>query len=162
MEPNRPEQPNDRTPSPAFEEARRRRADLHQALVALEESISSPASGRLEQWTADVTKHLNELVQTLREHVETTERVGGLYDDIRMRAPRLAPSISRLQEEHPELVQATMELVRRFESTPVGGDWELRDARDDVQRVLGKLVRHRQQGADLVWEAYNLDIGGLE
>jgi hypothetical protein len=24
------------------------------------------------------------------------------------------------------------------------------------------MVRHRQLGADLVWEAYNLDIGGVE
>jgi len=27
---------------------------------------------------------------------------------------------------------------------------------------LGRIVRHRQLGADLVWEAYNLDIGGVE
>jgi hypothetical protein len=25
---------------------------------------------------------------------------------------------------------------------------------------MGRLVRHRQHGADLVWEAYELDIGG--
>jgi hypothetical protein len=24
------------------------------------------------------------------------------------------------------------------------------------------VIRHRQRGADLVWEAYNVDIGGLE
>jgi hypothetical protein len=28
--------------------------------------------------------------------------------------------------------------------------------------LLGRIVRHRQLGADLVWEAYNLDIGGIE
>jgi len=31
-----------------------------------------------------------------------------------------------------------------------------------MQRVMGQVVRHRQRGADLVWEAYNLDIGGDE
>lgn len=161
MEPNQPNPPSDWQPGPAFKEAQRRRADLHQALVALEESISSPASGRLEQWTADVTKHLNELLQMIDEHIEMTERVGGLYDDIKKRAPRLSGSIERLHQEHPVLREATRELVQRFESTPVGEGWPLRDARDDVQRVLGKLVRHRQEGADLMWEAYNLDIGGL-
>jgi hypothetical protein len=24
------------------------------------------------------------------------------------------------------------------------------------------VIRHRQKGADLVWEAYNVDIGGTE
>jgi len=28
--------------------------------------------------------------------------------------------------------------------------------------LLGQIVRHRQLGSDLVWEAYNLDIGGIE
>ena len=40
--------------------------------------------------------------------------------------------------------------------------WPLDDARDDLQRMLGKVIRHRQKGADLVWEAYNVDIGGPE
>jgi len=31
--------------------------------------------------------------------------------------------------------------------------------RDDLQRLLGRIVRHRQHGADLVWEAYAVDIG---
>ena len=35
-------------------------------------------------------------------------------------------------------------------------------ARDDLQRLIGAVVRHRQKGADLVWEAYNVDIGGTE
>jgi hypothetical protein len=38
----------------------------------------------------------------------------------------------------------------------------LAEARNDLQRLLGRLSRHRQLGADLVWEAYNLDIGGIE
>jgi hypothetical protein len=27
---------------------------------------------------------------------------------------------------------------------------------------MGSVIRHRQRGADLVWEAYNVDIGGIE
>ena len=38
--------------------------------------------------------------------------------------------------------------------------WPLEDARDDLQRFIGTVIRHRQKGADLVWEAYNVDIGG--
>ncbi len=45
----------------------------------------------------------------------------------------------------------------------VGSDaLPLDDARDDLQRFIGTVIRHRQRGADLVWEAYNVDIGGAE
>ena len=32
--------------------------------------------------------------------------------------------------------------------------------RDDVTRLLGRLVRHRQRGSDLLYEAWAVDIGG--
>ena len=54
-------------------------------------------------------------------------------------------------------------LLGRLEAGEVNGDgWPLDKARDDLQRLIGAVVRHRQKGADLVWEAYNVDIGGTE
>jgi hypothetical protein len=148
--------------TPTLREVRRRRADLHQALIDVEEAISSPAGGRIESWTADVTKRLHSLLSTIDEHVQVTERVGGLYDEITTRAPHLSNQVRRLHDEHPAMREQTFELVNRFETEAVGDRWPVDEARDDVQRLLGRLVRHRQHGADLVWEAYNLDIGGHE
>jgi hypothetical protein len=140
----------------------RTRADLHQALVDVEEAISGPAVGREEQWTADVLKQLNALRTTIDEHIDASERVGGLYDEITARAPRLAAHIGRLQAEHPTMRDGATELIAKLEGTPVGTGWPLDEARDEMQRLLGLIVRHRQHGADLVWEAYNVDIGGHE
>ncbi len=54
-------------------------------------------------------------------------------------------------------------MVGRLEQTEIGGvPWPLEDARDDLQRLIGSVIRHRQKGADLVWEAYNVDIGGVD
>jgi hypothetical protein len=54
-------------------------------------------------------------------------------------------------------------MLARLEQVEIGGlPWPLDDARDDLQRLIGKVIRHRQKGADLVWEAYNVDIGGPE
>jgi hypothetical protein len=149
-------------PTPTLAETARRRADLHQALVGVEEAISSPAVGREGDWSKDVVRQLQDLGHTIDEHIEVTERPEGLYDEISERAPRLAGKIDRLRAEHPELKQATNELTTKLEETPIGDGWELQDARDELQRLLGRIVRHRQLGADLVWEAYNLDIGGVE
>lgn len=148
--------------SPALEDARRRRADLHAALVKVEEAISGPAAGRQAEWASQVSERLSVLRDAIDEHIEVTERAGGLYDEIRARAPRLSSAIQRLQEEHPAMRDATTEMIARLDSTPVGDSWPLEQARDDLQRLLGRVVKHRQLGADLVWEAYNLDIGGIE
>jgi hypothetical protein len=148
--------------TPTLREVQRRRADLHQALIDVEEAISGPAADRLESWTADVTKQVAALLTTLDEHIEVTERVGGLYDEIQQRAPHLSTQVGRLHDEHPAMRTETLELLDRFENDPIGDAWTVDQARDDIQRLLGRMVRHRQHGADLVWEAYNLDIGGHE
>jgi hypothetical protein len=148
--------------TPTLAETARRRADLHLALVAVEKAISSPAVGREADWSKDVLRSMQDLAFAIDQHIEITERPQGLYDEIGQKAPRLASKSEHLRHEHPELRDGARELISRLEARPVGGAWPLTEARDDLQRLLGRLVRHRQLGADLVWEAYNLDIGGIE
>ncbi|HEY6567573.1 MAG TPA: hemerythrin domain-containing protein, partial [Actinomycetota bacterium] len=97
------------------------------------------------------------------QHVLVTERPGGLYEEIIMRAPRLDGTIRRLKDEHPEIGEKVDEMLTRLDQAEIGSAaWPLEDARDDLQRFIGIVIRHRQKGADLVWEAYNVDIGGTE
>lgn len=155
---------NEEQLSRALDEARQRRKTLHDTLVHLEEAISSPAAGRIPDWTAQVLKDMIEVREAFDQHILVTQRPEGLYDEILERAPRLAGNVRRLREEHPEIKVATARMVERLEQTEVGGTdgWALDQARDDLQRFIGQVIRHRQRGADLVWEAYNVDIGGLE
>ncbi len=157
-----PAVPTDPDLTPTLAETARRRADLHHALVALEQAISRPAVGRGPDWAKDVLRDLEELGGAIDEHVEVTERPGGLYDEIAAKSPRLTNNIGRLREEHPMLRDGTRELIEKLRTTGVDDAWPLDQARDDLQRLLGRIVRHRQLGSDLVWEAYNLDIGGIE
>jgi len=149
--------------SQALSEARQRRKTLHDAIVHLEKSISSPAAGRIPDWTASVLKEMTEVRDAFGQHVMVTEKPDGLYDEILERAPRLETNVRRLREEHPEIVQRIDEMIARLEQVEIGEDaWPLEEARDDLQRFTGSVIRHRQRGADLVWEAYNVDIGGVE
>src|SRR5262245_56703027 len=144
---------------PAFDEARRRRATLHDQLVHVEQAISSPASGRLEDWNSHVVKELVGLRDAFEQHVLVTEKPDGLYEEIITRATRLAGGVKKLGEEHPSITSSISDRLSRMEGVQAGTEtWELDDCRDDLQRLLGLIVRHRQHGADLVWEAYNLDI----
>ena len=149
--------------TPALSEARKRRATLHDALVHLEIAISSPAAGRIPEWTALVTKEVIGIRDAFDQHVMVTEKPGGLYEEIITRAPRLDGTVRRLKQEHPDIVEKVAQMVERLEKATIGGpEWPLDDARDDLQRFIGTVIRHRQKGADLVWEAYNVDIGGTE
>jgi len=149
--------------TPALGEARKRRQTLHDAIVQLEMATSSPAAGRVYDWGAQVTKDMVGVRDAFEQHVIVTERAGGLYEEIMERAPRLVGTVSRLKEEHPSIGTTVTQLLARLEAGGVGSEeWPLDKARDDLQRLMGSVVRHRQKGADLVWEAYNVDIGGTE
>ncbi len=58
------------------------------------------------------------------------------------------------------MLEAASTLRARLTTEPVDDARSVDETRDEIQRVLGRLVKHRQRGADLVWEAYNRDIGG--
>ena len=149
--------------TPALSEAKQRRATLHDALVHLEIAISSPAAGRIPEWTDLVAKEMVGVRDAFEQHVLVTEKPGGLYEEIIMRAPRLDGTVRRLKDEHPEIAERVSVMVERLDKAEIGSPaWPLDDARDDLQRFIGTVIRHRQKGADLVWEAYNVDIGGTE
>lgn len=142
----------------ALEAAARRRRELREALVALEGAISSPVRPA-EPWREGVAARLAALRDAFAEHVAETEGAGGLYDEMQEIAPHVQGKARRLREEHPLLTRAIDDAIARFAGPfPEGADLDAR--RDDVQRLMGRLIRHRQHGADLVWEAYSLDIGG--
>ena len=131
--------------------------------MALEFATSSPAAGRIPDWTAHVVKEITAVRDAWDQHVEHTEKPDGLYEEIVTMSPRLSGTIDRLRGGAPRDHRGG-----RRDAGPAragrdrGLPWPLDDARDDLQRLIGKVIRHRQKGADLVWEAYNVDIGGPE
>ena len=148
--------------TPTLEEVVRRRADLYRSILALERAAARPAVGREEEWVAGVIEALDEVGREIVDHVEITERHDGLYAEIVDAAPRLSRNVQTLRSEHPQMQEASSALKARLETTPVETEEEVAEARNGIQHVLGLLVKHRQRGADLLWEAYSLDTGGAE
>lgn len=142
----------------ALEAAARRRRELRDALVALEDAVAYSVHDP-ERWRQGVAPRLAALGEAFAEHVAETEAPGGLYDEMEEIAPHVQGKARRLREEHPRLTGAIADAEARF-AAPLPEGTNLDALRDDLQRLMGRLVRHRQHGADLVWEAYELDIGG--
>ncbi|MGZ5400566.1 MAG: hypothetical protein ACXWDM_11185 [Nocardioides sp.] len=141
-----------------LEELRRQRAELRESMSALEAALAAPTAADQARWAQRVHVALVELAGDFREHLDITEGPHGLYHDLLTTSPRLSGAVAGLKREHVLIRGQIDKLLARVTAPEVI---------EDVDRVrglgtalLGRLVRHRQRGSDLLFEAYELDIGG--
>ena len=140
-------------------EIRQRREALVGAAAAFEAALAAPASDL--RWTEGLGNALATLRATIDEHVTATEAPGGTIDQLRDRAPRLSNQIDRLVDQHSAITTDAEGLLERLEHAPTERTAEDTDTiREQALELLGAILRHRQLGADLLYEAYDVDLGG--
>ncbi|MGI9624208.1 MAG: hypothetical protein ACR2PK_15340 [Acidimicrobiales bacterium] len=145
----------------ALSAARERRMALQETMAGVEWAIAAP-SGTADWWT-ELAAALGGLQRALAEHVDEVEGDSGLLAELVSKAPRLARSKQQMEEEHVELagdLEAIGEKIRIGAGEPDAVS--VSETREEVMLLLGALARHRQAGADMVYEAYTVDIGGLD
>jgi hypothetical protein len=134
--------------------ARWHRAALVPTIGSFERVLAEPAGG--ESLRARLSLGLHRLRSSFADHVVVTEGPDGLYAELLDHAPRLAPGVGVLVREHARVAAAIDALTGRLGAP----DADLDEIRSRSGRLLRHLCRHRQRGADLVYEAYDTDIGG--
>lgn len=139
--------------SDSLEQARERRASLRLAMREVESALAAPAPGREDSWRGEIGARLDALGDALEAHVAATEADDGLLAEIMASAPRLARRVERARADHERLRGGLAAIDRGAAVTAV---------RDQVGALLVDLVRHRQLGSDLVYDAYNVDIEGAD
>ena len=139
---------------------RQRRAELRDSMSTLEQALAGPAPKDTAGWVDRVRTALIELSGDLRLHIQITEGPEGLYQDLLRTAPRLGGAVTRLTRDHVRITDQLEALLALTERTGAAEQVEVIRARGTA--LLGRVVRHRQQGADLVYEAYQVDIGGAD
>jgi hypothetical protein len=140
-------------PTRALEAAKGQRLSLRRAIDEYQAALAAPSGAGDVERLVSVLDHLRVVFAV---HVEVTESPGGLYDEIMELAPRLANKIARFKREHAAIsaaIPAVLDGLRK-EVPP------LATLQSGLTRLLEALVRHRKRGADLVYEAYHVDIGG--
>ncbi|MCW2657079.1 MAG: hypothetical protein JWR06_1272 [Jatrophihabitans sp.] len=135
-----------------------RRAELRETLNGMERSLAAPAAGRAVVWGEAVHASLLTVASDFGAHVEVTEGPGGLHQSILAGDLRLANAVAALTVEHGQIAEEIAVLVADSEAPVTPADVD--DLRDRATRLLGHLVRHRQRGADLIYEAFQTDVGG--
>lgn len=147
-------------PAPVVEH----REVLRSAVLEVEEALAAPSFSRVREWCAAVAAKAQTLEAAFADHVHLTEQPEGLYDELRTIAPHLDGRLSRLQGDHVEIMSRLTGFLNGIDggvSNASRVDEERIDAwRIEGTQLLGLLVRHRQRGIDLTFEAYLVDNGG--
>jgi len=146
-------------PGKSLEVVRERRHDMLEVLVELEGALAHPAGIEPSLWIGNAEKVMLRLRDEFDVHIDVTESPGGLFEECIDASPRVASGVAVLTREHQGLTEQIGNALAALASRE--GDVERIVAlRAQLTDLLGKLTRHRQKGADLVWDAYNVDIGG--
>jgi Ala-tRNA(Pro) deacylase len=127
---------------------------LYDSLISVRRAVGAPiASG--DRWRKRLRRELIKLARAADDHVAETEAPNGLLAEIVEEAPRLWREADGLRAEHVMLVRECARVLSQVEGS--GSPLSLRR---QVNTLLGQFERHRYQGADLVYEAFDVDIGG--
>ena len=130
------------------------RERLHDRVLSVGRAISAPI-GSGPRWRQRLERAICLLADALDEHVEETEGSTGLLNEISEQAPRLWREVERLRREHAELADSCQRLLELID----GGATSL-DLRARAHALIGRFEHHRHRGADLVYEAFGVDLGG--
>jgi hypothetical protein len=149
--------PTAKTPD-SLEAVRQRRAELQQALQVLERALAG-STADIAGWDARVSSALAGLSADFQVHLEVTEGPNGLHHDVMIAAPRLAHAISVLTAEHQVITSMIVDLTGRAQLTAAQG---VEAVHRDATTLIAHIASHRQRGADLMFEAFEADVGGQD
>ena len=133
-----------------------RRDSFYEALLELEQALGAPAGDDVAAWAHAVRAPVGNLRAVLDAHVAGTEGNEGFFAEVCDHAPHLIPAVERLRSEHDPLLTATAALLTRLDA--LGSEAEVEQVRDDGIELIGRLLTHRHRGAELVYDAYSIDI----
>lgn len=144
-------------PDPGLAEIRERRLSLRTAMSGLESALATPPAGQIEGWHEAVAQTALEVQANLEEHVTTSEGPDGFHGEVLEAAPRLAHAVDVLVRDHLAATALVAKIVAASQHPPTQ---DVEVVREQGTELLALLSRHRQRGADLIYEAYEYDLGG--
>lgn len=125
-------------------------SELPLAVRGLARTVAMSPAG--PNWTRSVVAHLATLREEMRAHVRDTEGPAGAYAKVLRDAPRLAPGVQALVDDHRAILAA-------LDSAPASALVDVDRLRAWAEDIVDDVSSHRQRGANLLYEAYLTDLG---
>jgi len=120
----------------------------------VERAAARPAIGREREWSEKLGEQLRQLSSAFDQHVLATESSDGLLANIVDAVPRLKHRVEIALDDHVQLHRQLQAALASLSTER----WKVDELREQVTDLLRGLTTHRQRGADLVYEAYSVDI----
>jgi hypothetical protein len=127
-----------------------RRRELYDAMTGLERAVARPSGA--PDWRMEIETALSHLEAALSEHTAQVEAEDGLFAEILDRAPHMHATVESLRDEHRSLESAC------HRALSMTADWSTQMLRRRANALLVRLTLHRQSGAELLFDAFNVDI----
>lgn len=146
----------DRDDAEARRKVEARRERLRALMDRLEAGLAEPPEAPLDTWRDRVIVIADNLATAVDDHIRDTEGVDGFFDEMLDTAPRLSDRVDQLRLDHRTLARdsaafrATLDGNRTDELVDV--------ARSTGKALLEDLERHRDLGAELLYECYWVDV----
>ncbi len=146
------------TANDSLADVARRRSQLELAMQQMAHVAAGAA--RQESWLGDMKSAVKDLEAALDNHIEEVEEPEALLDQIVYEAPRLQRRVEATIEHHVLLKGLVSDLLGALATSRQAEEPPATDIRGAVGEIMTELTQHRQDGADLIFEAYDVDIGG--
>ncbi len=140
---------------PEQEAAVEQRRGLRSATTALEAVVQGPTSDA-QAWGKAVLPALGDVRRAWVHHTEFTESADGLFAEIIEQAPRLMHAVRNLEAEHHTVLAAIGDCENATLDAAQGSGTD--SATTQIMDLLAAIARHRDRGAELVYDAYTVDI----
>jgi hypothetical protein len=132
---------------------------LLQAIHRLESKLAAAASGRERDWTDKVLVDLRCLRDIFRQHVESSGKSEGLFDELAIACPHWTPRMDRLQERQDALLLQLNSLISQVENHDRLDIPDFGDLRRRIGGVIGEVRTVQALENDLLFECFLRDLG---
>jgi hemerythrin-like domain-containing protein len=128
------------------------------AIQVLEKALVSPAPGREAAWKQRAGAALASVEDLVRQHVESAEGDGGIFEQIETALGR-PRDLTLARNEHERLRRASHALLTELDERAEAPSFAPEEVRERTLRLISVFRRHQAREADLLFLAFGQDIG---
>ena len=143
----------------AIDDNRTQHVRLVFAIHRLEACLGQAAPGRESDWQDEVNNSLDLLLAAMKESRDCVCRDDGLIEEIKIEKPFLVRRIKNLRAEFDGLFNQAKALQDQIKDATETQQIGFADLRQRMDWLLSGLKHHQAKEADLVYEAFNIDLG---
>jgi hemerythrin-like domain-containing protein len=134
-------------------------ARLEQIIQEIRDELNRPIdSNGFGDWKLGFVWKIRDFQNELTKHFDLEED-GGFMEDVISRAPRFAPQIKTLEEEHIDAVKRLDDITARLKQLSAFDAQAWSEVSDEIMALFDSLEEHEAAERDLILEVYFQDIG---